>query len=67
MEYARQRHITVIPEIDMPGHMKAVLASYPNLGCTGGPYKVEHNWGVYYDVLCIGNEDTFKFVEGLLD
>lgn len=67
VEYARQRHITVIPEIDMPGHMKAVLASYPNLGCTGGPYKVGHNWGVYYDVLCIGNEDTFKFVEGVLD
>lgn len=67
VEYARQRHITVIPEIDMPGHMKAVLASYPNLGCTSGPYKVGHNWGVYYDVLCIGNEDTFKFVEGVLD
>lgn len=67
VEYARQRHITVIPEIDMPGHMKAVLASYPNLGCTGGPYKVGHNWGVYYDVLCIGNEDTFKFVEGVFD
>lgn len=67
VEYARQRHITVIPEIDMPGHMKAALASYPNLGCTGGPYKVGHNWGVYYDVLCIGNEDTFKFVEGVLD
>lgn len=67
VEYARQRHITVIPEIDMPGHMKAVLASYPNLGCTGGPYKVGHNWGVYYDVLCIGNEDTFKFVKGVLD
>lgn len=67
VEYARQRHITVIPEIDMPGHMKAALASYPNLGCTGGPYKVGHNWGVYYDVLCIGNEDTFKFVESVLD
>ena len=46
VEYARQRHITVIPEIDMPGHMLAALAAYPELGCTGGPYEVGHRWGV---------------------
>lgn len=67
VEYARQRHITVIPEIDMPGHMKAALAAYPNLGCTGGPYEVGYAWGVYRDVLCLGNEDVYKFVEGIVD
>ena len=45
--YAQARHITVVPEIDMPGHMLAALASYPELGCTGGPYQVGHYWGVY--------------------
>lgn len=67
VEYARQRHITVIPEIDMPGHMKAALASYPELGCTGGPYEVGHGWGVYRDVLCLGNEKVYTFVEDVID
>ena len=67
VEYARQRNITVIPEIDMPGHMEAALAAYPELGCTGGPYEVEPNWGVFDDILCAGKEQTFKFVEDVLD
>jgi hexosaminidase len=67
VEYARQRHITVIPEIDMPGHMKAALASYPELGCTGGPYEVGYFWGVYRDVLCLGNEKVYTFVEDVID
>ncbi len=67
VEYARQRHITVIPEIDMPGHMKAALAAYPELGCTGGPYEVGHNWGVYNDVLCLGNEQVYQFVQDIID
>lgn len=67
VEYARQRHITVIPEIDMPGHMKAALAAYPELGCTGGPYEVGHAWGVYKDVLCLGNEQVYKFVQDIID
>lgn len=67
VEYARQRHITVIPEIDMPGHMKAALAAYPELGCTGGPYEVGHAWGVYKDVLCLGNEQVYKFVQDVID
>lgn len=67
VKYAADRYITVIPEIDMPGHMLAALASYPELGCTGGPYEVSHNWGVFPDVLCMGKEDTFKFIEGVLD
>ena len=64
--YAAARHITIIPEIDMPGHMSAALASYPYLGCTGGPYKVQEQWGVFDDVLCVGKESTFKFIEDVL-
>lgn len=66
VEYAKERHITVVPEIDMPGHMLAALASYPELGCTGGPYQVGHYWGVYKDVLCVGNEKVYQFVEDVL-
>ena len=64
--YAAERHITVIPEIDMPGHMLAALASYPELGCTGGPYQVGHYWGVYKDVLCVSNPKVYQFVEDVL-
>ena len=64
--YAAERHITVVPEIDMPGHMLAALASYPELGCTGGPYQVGHYWGVYKDVLCVGNPRVYEFVEDVL-
>ncbi len=66
VKYAQKRHITIIPEIDMPGHMLAALACYPELGCTGGPYQVGHYWGVYTDVLCVGNPKVFEFVEGVL-
>jgi len=63
--YAAERGITVIPEIDLPGHMVAALASYPELGCTGGPYEVRKIWGISKDILCAGNEDVFKFLEGV--
>jgi len=66
VKYAQERYITVIPEIDMPGHMVSALASYPELGCTGGPYKVLDKWGIADDVLCIGNDKTFEFIEGVL-
>jgi len=66
VKYAQERHITVVPEIDMPGHMLAALACYPELGCTGGPYQVGHYWGVYTDVLCVGNPKIYEFVEGVL-
>ena len=66
VRYAAERHITIVPEIDMPGHMLAALASYPELGCTGGPYQVGHYWGVYKDVLCIGNPKIYEFVEDVL-
>jgi hexosaminidase len=64
--YAKARHITIIPEIDMPGHMNAALAAYPYLGCTGGPYKVQEEWGVFDDILCVGKESTFTFIEDVL-
>lgn len=67
VEYARQRYITVVPEIDMPGHMVAALTAYPDLGCTGGPYQVGHRWGIYNDVLCLGNEKVYEFCEEVLD
>ncbi len=64
--YAEERNITVIPEIDMPGHMLAALTAYPELGCTGGPYDLWTIWGVSEDILCAGNEKTFSFVEDVL-
>ena len=66
VKYAADRHIMVVPEIDMPGHMVAALAAYPELGCTGGPYKVRTTWGVAEDVLCAGNERTLKFAKEVL-
>ena len=64
--YAADRYITVIPEIDMPGHMLSALHAYPELGCTGGPYDVWCHWGVSKDVLCAGNDATLKFIEDVL-
>ena len=64
--YAAERNITVIPEVDLPGHMVAALAAYPELGCTGGPYEVWTRWGVSDDVLCVGKEETFTFLEDVL-
>ena len=64
--YAADRGIVVIPEVDLPGHMVAALAAYPELGCTGGPYEVWTRWGVAKDILCAGNEEVFKFLEGVL-
>ena len=64
--YAAARGITVIPEIDLPGHMVAALAAYPELGCTGGPYQVWQRWGIAKDILCAGNEQVFTFLEDVL-
>ena len=66
LEYAAAKGITVIPEIDLPGHMLAALAAYPELGCTGGPYEVWGMWGVADDVLCAGKEETMLFLEDVL-
>ena len=66
VKYAQERYITVIPEVDLPGHMLAALAAYPEMGCTGGPYEVCPRWGVFEDVLCIGNDKTMQFLEDVM-
>ncbi len=65
--YAADLGITIIPEIDLPGHMVAALTSYPELGCTGGPYTVRPVWGIADEVLCPGKEVTFNFIEDVLE
>lgn len=67
VKYATDRYITVIPEIEMPGHASAALTAYSYLGCTGGPYKVQETWGVFDDVFCAGNEQTFTFFQDVID
>ncbi|WP_288854004.1 glycoside hydrolase family 20 protein [uncultured Bacteroides sp.] len=64
--YAAERYITVVPEIDLPGHMQAALAAYPQLGCTGGPYDVWTIWGVSDNVLCAGNDSVLTFIDDVL-
>lgn len=67
VSYAAERYINVIPEIDAPGHMQAALTAYPRLGCTGGPYEVATSWGVFKEILCIGNDSTLQFMYDVLD
>jgi hexosaminidase len=67
VEYARRRGVMVVPEIEMPGHASAALAAYPQLGCTGAPVAVPASWGVFADVFCAGHEETFTFLQGVLD
>ena len=64
--YAERLGITVVPEIDLPGHMLAALSAYPWLGCSGGPYEAWHKWGVADEVLCAGKETTYEFLENVL-
>jgi len=63
--YAKERHVTVVPEIEMPGHSLAALAAYPEFSCTGGPFEVANVWGVLEDVYC-PKEETFSFLEDVL-
>jgi hexosaminidase len=65
--YAKNRFITIVPEIEMPGHAVAVLAAYPEYSCTGGPFKVYTKWGVSDDVFCAGKEGTFELLENILN
>ena len=67
MNYAAERFITVIPEIEFPGHAVGALASYPWLGCTGEQYEVRQTWDIDDRVFCIGKETTFEFIEGVLE
>lgn len=66
VKYASDRHIEIVPEIDLPGHMQSVLASYPELGCTGGPYEVWADWGISEDVVCAGNDSSYVFFDKVL-
>lgn len=64
--YAKERFITIVPEIDLPGHQQAALAAYPDLGCTGGPYEVWTQWGISDDVICAGNPKAMAFLQDVL-
>ncbi|HPH83485.1 MAG TPA: beta-N-acetylhexosaminidase, partial [Flavobacteriales bacterium] len=64
--YAEKRHVTIVPEIEMPGHAMAALSAYPQFSCTGGPFDVARGWGVFDDVFC-PKEETFTFLQDILD
>ena len=66
VKYAQERHITVVPEIEMPGHALAALSAYPELACTKGPFEAATKWGVFDDVFC-PKDETFTFLENVLD
>lgn len=67
ISYADKLFITIIPEIDIPGHSKAALAAYPEFSCTGGPFEVSTRFGIKKDVYCVGKESTFDFLSNILD
>lgn len=66
IDYAAKRHITIVPEIDLPGHMLAALAAYPELGCKDKNYEVWQQWGVSEDILCAGKDETYVFLDDVL-
>ena len=65
--YAAERGVTVVPEIEMPGHAQAALAAHPELSCTGGPFRVSGTWGIHKDVFCAGNDAVFRLLEDVID
>lgn len=67
ISYAKKRGITIVPEIEMPGHGLSALAGYPQYSCTGGPFKPRCEWGVQDNVYCAGNDETFEFLQNILD
>ena len=66
VDYAASRHVVVMPEVEMPGHAMAALAAYPELSCSGGPFEVATDWGVFDEVYCAGNDAVFKFLQDVL-
>ncbi len=64
--YAQARHITLVPEIEMPGHFLAALAAYPQFSCRGGPFRVRTRWGIEPDILCPGNDEAVGFARDIL-
>ena len=67
VNYAYHRGVNIVPEIELPGHSVAALAAHPEYSCTGGPFEVETDWGVFKDIYCAGNDSTFVFLENVLD
>ena len=65
--YAQARHVTIIPEIEMPGHSVAAISAYPWLSCTGESIPVETEWGVFKDIYCAGNDSTVQFLKDVMD
>ena len=65
--YAAERYITVIPEVELPGHALAALTAYPEYSCTGGPFELRNKWGVEDNVYCAGNDKTFEFLQDILE
>ena len=66
VRHAKSRYVTVVPEIELPGHSGGALAAYPELSCTGGPFKTSTRWGVHKDIYCAGNDKVFEFLENVL-
>lgn len=64
--YAAKRYVNIIPEIEMPGHALAALVTYPELSCTGGPFKMPLQWGIQEEIFCAGNDQTFALLEDVL-
>ncbi len=64
--YAKQRYVTIVPEIEMPGHSTAALAAYPELSCTGGPFTTDCQQGILHGIYCAGNDAAFEFLDGVL-
>ena len=67
IEYGRMRSVSIIPEIEMPGHALSLLSGYPQYSCTGGPFKPRCFWGVEQDIICAGNDEAIAFLERILD
>ncbi|MDR1419832.1 MAG: beta-N-acetylhexosaminidase, partial [Treponema sp.] len=67
VRFASLRHVEIVPEVDLPGHTLSALASYPALGCTGGPYETEDRFGIFEDILCAGNDGIFDFAAAVFD
>jgi len=65
--YAHARNVTIVPEIEMPGHFLAALAAYPQFSCTGGPFEVQTRWGIHRDILCPGNDEAVRFARDVLE
>jgi len=65
VEYAKARHVMVVPEIDIPGHSSAMLAAYPELSCSGEPVPVRQGPGIYATALCPAKEEVYEFLDNL--